>query len=76
MINITIRFKDNTFQDYESIIKVQYTIPMVGREIVEGENLFSYDYPIGTDLQLFSEKTAYKVSGKDIKEIKVEKVSD
>ena len=74
MINITIRFNNNTFQNYESIIKVQYSIPMVGQEVVEGENLFSYNYPIGTDLQLFSEKIAYKVSGKDIKEIKIEKV--
>lgn len=48
---------------------------MVGPETIEGDDLFTYNYPIGFDMQFFSEKTAYKVSGKEIKEIKVEKVS-
>lgn len=72
MVNFTIQFKNGAFQTYESIVKVHYTT-LVEPETIEGDNLFSYDYPLGPDLQLFSEKTAYKVSGKDIKEIRVDK---
>lgn len=74
MVNFTIRLKNNSIQGYDSIVKVRFYSVMGDEVVVEGESLFTYDYPLGLDLQLFSDSVAYKVSGGDIKEIMVEKV--
>lgn len=63
-------YENNSYQEFEHIIKVEYSI--VGMAFtVMGDEILQHHYPTGRDMHLFAKDASYTASGKNVKFISV-----
>lgn len=60
---------------YEHIIKITYVDTLGNRITVEGDDLFTHDFPLRHNLQLFSSNGSFKVSHENLVAIEITKES-
>lgn len=70
----TFRFVyfDKSYQDFSHIVRAKYRLPMMDILVAE-DKLLAHEYPVGTDIHLYSEAKSYTASGKNVKYIEVTK---
>ena len=72
MFTITFNFSGKETKEYQHITKVKYFNVVSDTEVV-GDDIFTHDFPLSADMQLFSENKTYKISSNGLKSIEVEK---
>lgn len=75
MYTFKITDKNGECKEYNHIVKVCYTVPVPGAKetVIEGEDIFTYQYKTCYDLHLYAEKEAFTVSNREISVINVVK---
>ena len=75
MYTFKITDKNGECKEYNHIIKGCYTAPVPGAKevVIEGEDIFTYQYKTCYDLHLYAEKEAFTVSNREISVINVVK---
>lgn len=75
MYTFKITDKNGECKEYNHITKVCYTVPVPGAKevVIEGEDIFTYQYKTCYDLHLYAEKEAFTVSNREISVINVVK---
>ena len=65
-------YENNSYQEFEHIIKVEYSIAGMAFTVMENE-ILQHHYPTGRDMHLFARDASYTASGKNVKSISVTK---
>lgn len=71
MYTMMFIYTDKTFQEYQHIVKAQYST--FDDYVVEGDKILTHDFPLNADILLFSENKSYKISSKNLKSIEITK---
>ena len=72
MYRFVFNYFKNSPLEYGGIVKAKQSNAL-GPQIIEGDDLLTYDFQTVFAVQLFSDRKSYKVSSKDLKSIEVEK---
>lgn len=70
MFTFKFLYENNNYQEFDHIVKVEYSIVGIANVVMEDEML-QHHFPIGRDMHLFAKDASYAASGKNLKFISV-----
>lgn len=74
MYTFRFTYSDNSYRDYDNIIRVEYSVPFLDDVILTEESFLSHRFPLNHDMHLYAENKNYTVICKNLVSIEVTKV--